>query len=228
MTKFVKNKFVKAGFPEKRISIKPNFYNLKTKGETKKVNVRSGALFVGRLSTEKGIKTLLKAWGNLNIPLKIVGTGPLLEEIKVRASDLPDVSLLGYLSPDQVAQEMARAAFLVMPSEWHETFGMVLIESFAHGLAVIASRLGSMTEIVENGVTGLHFNPGNSKNLAEKVLWMHEHPEDCRRMGANAYELYKKAYTPQKNYEMLFNIYKKTIDEHFSSTKTRQIASNYS
>ena len=90
---------------------------------------------------------------------------------------------------------------------------MVLVEAFAHGLPIVASRLGSMAEIVEDGVTGLHFEAGNADDLASKVKWMHEHPDECRRMGENARKVYEGKYTPERNYVMLMDVYQQAIDE---------------
>jgi glycosyltransferase involved in cell wall biosynthesis len=124
------------------------------------------------------------------------------------------VDILGRLTADQVALEMSRAFFLVMPSEWYEGFPMVLVEAFAHSLPIVVSRLGSMIEIVEDGITGLHFEPGNPIDLAEKARWMFEHPEECRRMGENARKVYEDKYTPEKNYEQLMEIYRNVIEEY--------------
>jgi glycosyltransferase involved in cell wall biosynthesis len=107
---------------------------------------------------------------------------------------------------------MARAAFLVMPSECYETFGLVIVEAFCQGLPVIVSRLGSMAEIVEDGVTGLHFTPGDAADLAAKVRWAASHPEDMRRMGANARRVYEEKYTPEANYRQLIAIYQQAIE----------------
>lgn len=108
---------------------------------------------------------------------------------------------------------MLNASFLVMPSEWYEGFPMVLVEAFAHGLPVIASRLGGMAEIIKDGTTGLHFEPGNPQDLAQKVQWMHKHPEECLQMGKNARQAYEEQYTPEKNYEMLIDVYQQAIEE---------------
>ena len=218
MTNFAKSKFVEAGFPERKIFVKPNFIDIEEKKQNKTNVKRGGALYVGRLSPEKGIRTLLKAWSGLNIPLRIAGEGPLMNEIK--SSSPPIISLLGRLSTEQVMQEMDRAAFLVMPSEWYEGFPRVLIESFANGLPVVASRLGAMAEVVKKGETGLHFEAGNPQDLAQKVLWMYEHPGECQQMGTNAYAFYENNYTPGKNYEMLINIYKEIIDKYSTSKNT--------
>jgi glycosyltransferase involved in cell wall biosynthesis len=210
LTDFAKAKFVEAGFPADKISVKPNFaVNLETRHvET----ARSGALFVGRLSMEKGIGTLLKAWRGLDVPLRIAGDGPLMSI--VRGAGTLNVAPLGTLPPDAVSQEMARAAFLVMPSEWYETFGMVIIEAFCHGLPVIASRLGAMAEIVEDGVTGLAFTPGDPEDLSVKVRWASEHSEEMLEMGRTARRIYEAKYTPEVNYGQLFAVYEDAIRQN--------------
>ena len=109
--------------------------------------------------------------------------------------------------------EMADAAFLVMPSEWYETFGLTIVEAFSQTLPVIASRLGAMAEIVEDGVTGLHFTPGDAADLAAKVRWANEHPEEMRQMGANARRVYEAKYTPERNYPQMMEIYETAIAE---------------
>ena len=109
---------------------------------------------------------------------------------------------------------MKRAIFLLFPSEWYEGFPNTLLEAFACGLPVIASKLGSMAEIVEDGVTGLHFEPGNPVDLADKINWLIEHPDNCLHMGKNARQVFLEKYTAEKNYESLMNIYQKSISEN--------------
>lgn len=219
LTRFGKMKFVEAGFPPEKISVKPNFCNIKIPKKTNEEKSRKGCLFVGRLSREKGLRTLMAAWENLKLPLRIAGDGPLIDQIK--DANLSNVSILGTLSPEQVSMEMSNAAFLVMPSEWYEGFPMVLVEAFAHGLPVIASRLGAMAEIVEDGRTGLHFDPGCSEDLAQKVEWLEAHPEECRQMGENALQVYEEKYTPTKNYSTLQDIYNEVIEEKKKSLKRK-------
>ena len=109
---------------------------------------------------------------------------------------------------------MKKAKFLLFPSKWYEGFPNTLAEAFACGLPVIASKLGSMAEIVEDGVTGLHFEPGNPVDFADKIKWLIEHPDKCRQMGKNARQVYLEKYTAEKNYETLMNIYQKAIAEY--------------
>ena len=147
-----------------------------------------------------------------NFPLKIAGYGPLIEQAQIDSP--PNIKFLGKVSHKQVSLEMLNAKFLLIPSECYEGFPMVIVEAFAHGLPVVASRLGSMAEIVEDGITGLYFEPGNPRDLAEKARWMFEHPEECRRMGENARKVYEDKYTPEKNYEQLMAIYRNVIEEY--------------
>ena len=209
LTEFAKAKFVEAGFPADKIAVKPNF--AADTGARTSEGDRHGALFVGRLSPEKGIGTLLAAWRGLDVPLRIAGDGPLLN--MVRDANSPNVAPLGGLPPEAVSREMARAAFLVMPSQWYEGFPMTLAEAFCQGLPVIASRLGAMAEIVEDGVTGLHFAPGDARDLAAKVRWAADHPEEMLEMGANARHAYEEKFSPDINYEILFSIYQAAIRE---------------
>ena len=160
---------------------------------------------MGRLSAEKGIGTLLQAWHDLAVPLRIIGDGPLAA--RVERCDNQAVKGLWRNAPPEVIKEMRRAAFLVMPSECYEAFGLVIVEAFATALPVIASRLGAMREIIDDGVTGLHFEPGDAVDLAAKVRWAVEHPLDMRRMGDNARRVYEDLYTPESNYRQLMAIY---------------------
>lgn len=211
LTAFAKAKFVEAGFPESRIAVKPNFV-ADRRSRAADAAARRGALFVGRLSPEKGIDTLLTAWSSLDIPLRIVGDGPLRNTIGV--SSAPEIVCVGRQPPEAVAREMARAKLLVMPSVWYETFGMTVVEAFCQGLPVVASRLGAMAEIVEDGVTGLHFTPGDAQDLAAKVRWAVDHPEEMRHMGANARRVYEERYTPAVNYRQLMAIYEQVVGEN--------------
>ena len=206
MTEGAKEKFIKAGIPAEQIIVKPNFIRDPFPETILPSEIRSGALFVGRLSPEKGILTLLKAWQKIpDIPLLIAGNGPLYDQLQVIKPD--NVTLLGWLTADQISRKMREAKFIVMPSEWYEGFPMVLVEAFAHEVPAIVSQLGAMAEIVRHGVTGLHFQTGNSDDLAQKISWMNEHPFQSSQMGKNARQEFLNQYTPEKNYRMLMDIY---------------------
>jgi glycosyltransferase involved in cell wall biosynthesis len=205
LTNFALDKFVEAGFPSSKISVKPNFCVRPSVLDSRQP--RSGALFVGRLAEEKGITTLVEAWSNLDIPLSVLGEGPLRPSIP----ESPVITTPGQVGRDEVGRLMQRAQFLVMPSSCYEGFPMVLVEAFSRGLPVLGSRLGGIAEIVEDGVTGLHFEAGNASDLAEKARWLSAHPAECLEMGRNARAAYEARYTPERNYELLMEIYQSVL-----------------
>jgi glycosyltransferase involved in cell wall biosynthesis len=168
-------------------------------------------LFVGRLSEER-VRTLLAGWHHLcesRIPLVIIGGSPQLEQLEKASvrSGLNHVSFRGHLPRHETLAAMRGARFLVFSSEWYENFPMTIAESFACGVPVICSRIGAMEEIVEDGCTGLHFSPGDDKDLAEKVEWAWNRPERMRLMGKEARHEYETKYTAEKNYPLLMKIY---------------------
>ena len=209
LTEFARQKFVEGGLPAEKIVVKPNFV-APDPGEGH--HEGGYALFVGRLSPEKGLRTLLRAWKRLKgVPLKVVGDGPLLERVQgsVSKEGLKEIEVLGRRPREEVLQLMQEAQMLVFPSECYENFPSVIAEAFACGLPVIASRRGAMTEIVEDGRTGLHFEPGSPEDLAAKVEWAWTHPNELREMGREARREYEQKYTAERNYEVLMGIYSK-------------------
>jgi len=210
LTNFAKDKFIEGSLPANKIVVKPNFV-VSEPPEGQKDD--GHFLFVGRLSSEKGIGTLLAAQKMHKQDLHVAGDGPLKEQVLRQASALPSLRALGRLDRDDVRAEMLSARALVFPSEWYEGFPMTLVEAFACGLPVIASRLGSMAEIVEDGVTGLFFEPGQATDLAAKMRWASAHSDEMRRMGLNARREYEAKYTPERNYEMLMDIYEQAIQQ---------------
>jgi glycosyltransferase involved in cell wall biosynthesis len=206
LTHFVRDKFVEAGFPQDKLIVKSNFvYPDPGCG-----NGEGGyALFVGRLSPEKGLDTLLGAWKQLarNWTLKIVGDGPMAPEIQAFCAERREVEWLGPRSRAETAELMGRARVLVFPSNWYETFGRVAIESFAAGTPVIASRLGAMAEICDGEKAGLLFEPGNARDLADKLRWMFDNPEHVAAMRPVAREIYETQYTMKENCRVLIHAY---------------------
>ena len=206
LSEFARQKFIEAGFPGKKIFIKPNFVHPDPgSGEG-----RGGyALFVGRLSVEKGLDTLLRAWEHLDdpIPLKIVGDGPLAEQVVKATKRLPQVEWLGRRPMTEVHGLMGEAIVLIFPSKWYETFGRVAVEAFAKGTPVIAANLGAIAELVDHGRTGLLFCPSDSADLAAKVEWTLAHPKEIWQMREEARAEFKFKYTAEENYNRLMEIY---------------------
>jgi glycosyltransferase involved in cell wall biosynthesis len=118
---------------------------------------------------------------------------------------------MGHLPPDQVHEQLRGAAFLVMPSECYESFGMVIIEAFAHGIPVVASDLGAMAEIVDDGKTGLLFPSGRPRALAAVASRLVDDPDERRRMGVLARAEFEERYTLERGYERLIGIYEEVI-----------------
>jgi glycosyltransferase involved in cell wall biosynthesis len=206
-TEFFRQKFIAAGLPPEKIFVKPHFVPADPGMKDKPGNY---ALYMGRLAPEKGVATLLEAWKTLNdVPLWIRGEGSMEEVVRRFAEGISSVRLLPRLSQRECFDVIKGARFLVWPSEgYYESFGLVAIEGFACGVPVIASRVGAMTEIVEDGRTGLHFNPGDAADLAAKVDWAWTHPKDMDVMGNFARLEYEAKYTAQQNYPRLMEIYK--------------------
>jgi glycosyltransferase involved in cell wall biosynthesis len=212
LTDFARKKFLNGGLPENKLFVKPNFVDpdpLPRSGDG------DYAIFAGRLSPERRVSTLLDAWTLLRnrVPLKIVGGGEERAHLQQKADwkELDMVEFTGLLPHDQTVGAIKGARFLIFASEWYETFGLTMIEAFASGVPVICSRLGAMQEIVEDGRTGLHFDPGNYRDLAEKVDWAWNHPEQMREMGKSARLEYENKYTAEKNYPRLMEIYEDAI-----------------
>jgi glycosyltransferase involved in cell wall biosynthesis len=216
-TKFSKKKFIQGGLSAKKIFIKPNFVDSDPEIQKNKGNY---ALFIGRLSPEKGIFTMLRAWKSLkNIPLKIIGTGPIKRDVEkfIQQNKLKNIELVGYCPKEKVFSYIKKSRFLIFPSEWYETFGRTIIEAFACSIPIIISRLGAMKEIVKDNYTGLNFEPGNAKDLVEKIKWAWTHKKDMQRMGENARKDYEEKYTPKKNYKQLMKIYQFAINNENSN-----------
>jgi glycosyltransferase involved in cell wall biosynthesis len=215
LTEFAKRKFVEGGFPSQQIYVKPNFvYPDPGQG----TGNTEWALFVGRLSAEKGIWTVLEAWRRLRgipLKLKIVGDGPLMNQILafVREHKLDSVEILGRRAQEDLRPIMKAAKVLIVPSLCYETFGLVVGEAFACGVPVIASRLGAIAELVEEGDTGLLFRAGDAADLADKVHLALDQNDAVCRMRENARKAYQEKYTAERNYKMLMKIYEHAITE---------------
>jgi glycosyltransferase involved in cell wall biosynthesis len=209
LSEFARTKFVAGGLPAERIVVKPNFLP-----QDPGVGAHTGgfALYVGRLSAEKGIAALVRIWDRLgqNIPLRVVGSGPLET---LAASAPANVEWLGWQSHDQVLETMKDASFLVFPTEWYEGFPMVLLEAMATGLPVIASRLGSVPEILDNGTTGMLISPKDSEQWLQALRWAICHPDELLLMGQRGRRMFESRYTSDLGYRQLMEIYRQTIDQ---------------
>jgi len=206
VSEFERELLLRGGLPAEKVVVKPNFAASDAwKAERNAENV---AVFVGRLSPEKGVRTLLSAWktGRISLRLKIIGDGPMVSEVRACADSVAGVEYLGVQSQDAVYGEMAKARFLVFPSECFETFGRTVVEAFAQGTPVLAADLGAVRELVEEGATGCRFAPGDINAL---VAGVHRFPcgEAYEQMRANCRDLFLSRFTGDSNYRLLMRIY---------------------
>ncbi|MBE9209859.1 glycosyltransferase family 4 protein [Nostoc sp. LEGE 06077] len=215
LTQFQKEKMIQAGLPAEKIHVKPNFvfHQNPLEPNSQRDNY---LLFVGRLSEEKGVSVLINAYihNNISTPLKIVGDGPLRQVFQKQVQQAGYANLiefLGYQDKSIVMELMQKAKLLILPSIWYEGFPLTIVEAFASSLPVIVSQLGSMAEIVEDQISGLHFEAGNSQDLATKIQWAINHPEFMNNCGNNARFIYESKYSSAVNYKQLMSIYNKFI-----------------
>nr|WP_211176424.1 glycosyltransferase [Brasilonema sp. UFV-L1] len=211
VTEFARHKYIQGNLPASKLVVKPNFLYPDPKQGKGQGNY---ALFVGRLSPEKGLKTLFLAWEKLagKIPLKIVGEGPLSDEVASTAQRLTDVEWLGKQPKTRVLDLMKDAQVLIFPSLWYEGFPLVIVEAYAVGLPVIASNLGSQSSLIEHGRTGLHFRPGDPEDLVAQVEWVLTHPIALAQMRQETRAEFEAKYTAEINYQMLMDIYKRVVN----------------
>lgn len=210
LTEFARQKYIQGGIPAEKIKVKPNF----VPSDPGIGNSRGGyAIYVGRLSVEKGLDTLLEAWQKIGsrLPLKIVGDGPLSNMVVQVMQKNPSIEWVGRKSMQDVYDLVGDATVLIFPSKWYETFGRVAIEAFAKGTPVIASNIGAIAELVSSGRTGLHFQPSDASDLAAKVNWLTSHPRELAKMQQEARAEFEDKYTAEKNYQKLIQIYKELI-----------------
>lgn len=204
LNEFCREVFVRGGLPAERFRVKPNF--VRDPGVTRQT--RAGMLFVGRLSQEKGVNVLADALRQCrDMSCEVIGSGP--EEDFLHG--VPNVTLSGWRQADYILDRMRAASALVIPSLCYESFPRTLVEAFACGLPVIASRQGAMAALIREDETGLLFEPGNATDLARKLTWAENHPEAMYRMGKEARRDYETHYTPQHNLDMLLDIYADAI-----------------
>jgi glycosyltransferase involved in cell wall biosynthesis len=224
LTDFARQKFIQAGFPAEKIVVKPNFVfeNTDSEGEGTAGESRKGGLYVGRLSHEKGIDLLLKAWERLgeDAPLTIIGDGPMSDMVVRAVKKMPWVRWLGQKESGEAIRLMGVAAFFILPSVCYEGMPRTIVEAFMQGTAPVTFKLGAMGSMIENGRTGVLCEPGSPDDLAVKVKWAFEHPEEMVRMGRTARSEYEKKYTAERNYEMLVNIYEKAVSHARSEKMT--------
>jgi glycosyltransferase involved in cell wall biosynthesis len=223
LSEFARKKHIAGGLPADRLVVKPNFIH-PDPGPRRREELGRYALFVGRLSEEKGLRGLLGAWKRLErvIPLLFLGEGPMREEIapQMGAPGLTETALLGNVPRDEVMHWLRGARFLVCPSHWFEGCPLAIVEAFACGVPVIATGHGPTAEMVDHGQTGLHVTPGDEADLAAKVDWAWTHPEEMRVMGEAARREFERKYAAERNYSQLIALYRSLVEQKSVATQT--------
>lgn len=189
LTEFQRRLVVNA-LPQNRVVVIPNFLEPDPRQGAED---RSGVVYVGRLSVEKGVAPLLAAAELEPDIISVAGDGPLAEGVE-RAAARGRIRHLGSLPPIEVLDAMKRSIALVVPSVWYEGFPMVVLEAFATGTPVIASRIGSLAEVIDDGITGLLVEPDDGAALAKKIRWAVDHLEEMASIGGNARRRYEERY----------------------------------
>jgi glycosyltransferase involved in cell wall biosynthesis len=210
LTEFSRRKFIEGGLPENKITLKPNTI---AKDPGQGLGQGQFAVFVGRLSPEKGVNTLLEAWGLLgeSVPLRIIGDGPLRDEVISAAESSPSVDYLGRLENDQVLNQMKDALFLVFPSLQYENFPITFVEAYATGLPILASNLGNAADLISRQQSGLLFEAGNPLDLANQAASLAKNRDALRDMRTTARATFEESFTATRNYHLLMDIYRNTI-----------------
>jgi glycosyltransferase involved in cell wall biosynthesis len=208
LSNFARNKFIEAGLPPDRIVVKPNF--IRDPGPPD-IDRRHSAIFVGRLSPEKGVAHLLQAWSGIDLSLHILGDGPQRNLLEKMAP--PNVIFDGHVEADRVRAAMRSAKFLVVPSLSYDSFPMVVVEAFANGLPVLAFRQGALSELVDDGITGRLVDKITPHALAAAARDLLDNPDTLKSMSLAARQRYNRSYTPKHNLHKILAIYRDAIAE---------------
>ncbi len=217
LSNFARSTFIRGGLRAGKLVVKPNFLAARPVAGS---GDGGYALFLGRICEEKGIRTLLDAWRIVGprLPLKIAGSGPLLNWGREATAAMPGIEWLGHVDHEDAVELTRRARFLICASLYHESGPLAVIEALACGTPVIAPDLASMDEFVVEGENGLRFLAGDAAHLAERVLWLLGQPELLRALRPKARLSFEQNYTAERNYELLMNIYSRALESRRYST----------
>jgi glycosyltransferase involved in cell wall biosynthesis len=220
LSEFQRFRMETAGLPAQRLYVKPNYFpgNPPVVPWSERGNY---AVFAGRLSAEKGVRTLARgwlAWGGGMPELRMVGDGPLRRELESAVRGFP-IDFLGQLSAADTLRQIAKARLLLLPSEWFETFGMTLIEAFAVGTPAAVSNLGALPSIVNHGNNGIVFQASSAPSLLSGVKSAWQSPGMLERLGAGARESFEQSYTEDSHYSRLIDIYTSAIERNLAARR---------
>jgi glycosyltransferase involved in cell wall biosynthesis len=206
LSQFLRDKLVAGGLPSEKMHLRPNYM-------PHDPGVGSGgggyAFYLGRLSPEKGVNTLLEAWlrHEPGVPLVICGNGPMAPQVEQAARRCDNIAWYPNRSDEEVLQRMGEAAVFILPSTNYEGVPKTIVESYAKGTPVVASRLGAMAELVREGLSGACFTPGDAADLAATVRRVTGDADRLSRMRAASRRLFETQYSASVSYSRLVEIY---------------------
>ncbi len=211
-SRFLKEKYIEAGYPEDRIHLVPSAIS-SLSPRTLQPDPRT-ILYVGRLSREKGLRTLLESAKHCpSWTFQLAGDGPIKNALEnhAKSNGLQNVQFLGHQEYDKIQCLLQKATFLVLPSECYENLPMVIMEAWQYGLPVIASRLGGMAEAIENGVNGYLFEHGNSDSLIQVLRKVTI--DSRKKMEDATFHKFLLHHSIEPYYEKICSVYKTVIDK---------------
>ncbi len=206
-SRFLGDKVVKYGFPKEKMIFFP--YTLPLEDYVPNYDYDDSAIFMGRLTREKGVWSLLQAMQECReLNLKIAGTGPIENELKdyVRKNNMSNVKFLGYLNEKELKKVVAQSRFTIVPSIWHDNSPLVIYESMALGKPVLGAKSGGIPELVDNGKTGYIFEPGNVPDLVEKIRKINN-DGTLKEMSYSARKRAEENYAPEVHYPQVIKLY---------------------
>lgn len=219
-SEFVRSRYVAGGFDPEQIVVKPHAVPPPAGA------VRDGPgeafVFLGRLTEEKGFADLLRAWDPALGRLVVVGDGPLRAEADARAARDPSIQVFGAMPWADCMDVLRSARAVVVPARSYETFGLVVVEAFAHGVPVVASRIGALAELVDDGETGALATPGDSEEL-RKALGVMAAPTVSIACGARARQVYLDRFTPERDLTATERIYADAIARQSAEQRTGRV-----
>jgi glycosyltransferase involved in cell wall biosynthesis len=217
-TEFVRSKLIKGGFAPDDIAVRPHFvfdsHAERHTAYSKRRTDKPLVVFIGRLSSEKGVATLLEAWKMVPNPgaeLVIIGDGPLSGDVVQAAHSDGRIHATGRLPPEEVRHFLENAALVVVPSDCYETFGKVVIEAFAAGTPVVVSGHGGLASVVNDGKEGIHFRPGDACDLASQVSALLHDRKMGERLSEGARRRFEAQFTPERVYETTLELYGRAL-----------------
>ncbi|MBI5397014.1 MAG: glycosyltransferase family 4 protein [Verrucomicrobia bacterium] len=208
LSEFSQCKLIEGGLPVERMFLKPHFLD---NPPAPCFESDDYAVLMGRLHQEKDVATAVEAFRDVRgLRLLVLGNGPLRGELEARArqAGLGHVEFRGFIAGEPRFDLVRRARMLLLPSRVYENFAVSVLEAYAMGKAVVASRIGAIAELVEDGVTGLLFEPGNAADLAEKVNRLRADPALAVALGRNARRRFEERFNADANYQQLMEIYR--------------------